>query len=210
VITGPEVREPYLPIYTTWDARLDLKGAVQYAIDLRRGIDLLETLPEIDATRIGFVGYSSGAWEGAYISGLEDRIDAYVFASGGQGYPCIDAGHGTLSCHVTDEFRSWPSPPGPQELERYMVKVGSLLGNTIPYVSHNEGAAFLIQMGTKDEYASTSTVDALFEALPQPKLLRWYDVGHTLGCTFVLGEGSSCDPVTEAFVDHRAWLQESV
>jgi hypothetical protein len=140
---------------------------------------------------------------------LEDRIDAYVLASGGQGYPCSGVTDAVLSCHVTDDFRSWPSPPGPQELGRYMVKVGSLLGNTIPYVSHNEGAAFLIQMGMKDEWATASTVDALYEAAPEPKSLEWYQVGHTLGCRTSLTL-RSCDASVEAFVDHRAWLQENV
>ncbi len=53
LITGPDSREPFLPIALTWNARLDIKGTVQWAVDLRRGIDHLETLPEIDATRPG-------------------------------------------------------------------------------------------------------------------------------------------------------------
>lgn len=174
---SPANREPYLPIGTTGDARLDIEGQVQWVRDFRRGIDLLETLPEIDADRIGFVGCSAGAWMGPYLSGVDDRIDAYVLVSGGQFYPCSPVGGSGSSCHVTDGFklfsgiRGWT--PTPQELERYLSR--TMVLNSVPYVSHNESAAFLIQMGKADPAASRSTVRAFLRSRPgteDPQVVR--------------------------------------
>jgi dienelactone hydrolase len=51
-----------------------------YVIQERRGIDLLETMPKIDASRIGFVGFSTGAVAGAILSGVDQRVRAFAFS----------------------------------------------------------------------------------------------------------------------------------
>jgi len=206
LITGPDTREPFLPLGTA-SAQADLKGTLLYARDLRRGLDLLETLPEIDATRIGFVGYRWGAWAGANLSSVEDRIDAYVLMSGGQGYPCTRSDASGSTCHVTDDFAfagidSWPTTP--PDFEQYLLDTMAI--NTISYVNHSEGAAFLFQFGRGDERASAPTVRTLFVAAPEPKTLRWYEEGHDLGCYST----ATCDADAEAYVFHRTWLQENV
>lgn len=55
---------------------------IRTVIDLRRGLDLLQTLPEVDAERIGFVGHSYGATWGGVLAGVETRIKAYVLMAG--------------------------------------------------------------------------------------------------------------------------------
>jgi dienelactone hydrolase len=49
--------------------------------DLIRGIDYLETRPEIDRERIGVVGHSLGAIVGMYLAALDDRIKVAVPAA---------------------------------------------------------------------------------------------------------------------------------
>jgi hypothetical protein len=49
--------------------------------DVRRAVDFLETLPFVEADRIGMVGHSYGGHTTIFASGLEPRIRA-VFASG--------------------------------------------------------------------------------------------------------------------------------
>jgi dienelactone hydrolase len=51
-------------------------------INMRRGIDLLESLPEVDHENIGYVGHSYGATWGGVLAGVESRIKTYVLMAG--------------------------------------------------------------------------------------------------------------------------------
>ena len=55
---------------------------VQQVIDLRRSVDLLQSLPYVDPKRIGFMGLSFGAMQGALLAGTEPRIEAFDLQSG--------------------------------------------------------------------------------------------------------------------------------
>lgn len=59
----------------------DLEAAT--VVEARRGIDLLRRLPAIDGGRIGFVGWSAGARQGALLAGVERRLRAIVLVAGG-------------------------------------------------------------------------------------------------------------------------------
>src|SRR5205814_326730 len=52
-------------------------------VDVRRGLDELERRPEIDKTRIAFVGLSDGARLGALLLAEEKRFRAFVLMGGG-------------------------------------------------------------------------------------------------------------------------------
>jgi cephalosporin-C deacetylase-like acetyl esterase len=56
----------------------------QQVIDLRRGIDLLLSRPDVDAKRIAYVGHSWDAGTGAILDGVDKRVAAFVFMSGPQ------------------------------------------------------------------------------------------------------------------------------
>lgn len=51
---------------------------VQTVVDYRRLIDYLEERPDIDASRLGMVGYSMGGMMTFFLSGVDDRIDVSV------------------------------------------------------------------------------------------------------------------------------------
>jgi len=51
---------------------------VESVIDQRRGIDYLETRPEVDSKKIGLLGGSRGSWIGAMVAGLDPRFSAVV------------------------------------------------------------------------------------------------------------------------------------
>ena len=55
---------------------------VQTAMNIRRGLDLIQSRPDVDAKRIGYVGHSFGALLGGVLSGVEKRIKAYVLMAG--------------------------------------------------------------------------------------------------------------------------------
>jgi hypothetical protein len=97
-----------------------------------------------------------------------------------------------------------------KEMARYQDQVAVL--NPVYYVIHNRGAAFLIQASEMDAFASVENVQALFDAAPKPKELKWYTLsdmfgGHALGCSY---SGSPCDPELPAYAFHLEWLQENV
>ena len=56
---------------------------VDWSKDLGRSIDYLETRPDIDKTRLGYLGVSQGTASGVILTALEDRLKAVVFLDGG-------------------------------------------------------------------------------------------------------------------------------
>jgi dienelactone hydrolase len=57
-------------------------GYINTVIDVRRSIDMLETLDFVDPDRIGYVGHSFGATWGGVLAGVEPRIKAMVLIAG--------------------------------------------------------------------------------------------------------------------------------
>lgn len=56
----------------------------QQIVDIRRGVDLLLSRPDIDASRIAYVGHSFDAAVGAALDATDKRFAAFVFMSGPQ------------------------------------------------------------------------------------------------------------------------------
>lgn len=56
----------------------------QQVADLRRGLDLLLSRPDIDAGRIAYVGHSFGSLTGALLDATDKRFTAFVLMSGPQ------------------------------------------------------------------------------------------------------------------------------
>lgn len=58
-------------------------GMHKMLYDAMRGVDVLASLPYVDAGRIGAVGHSLGAKEALYLTAFDDRIKAAVASEGG-------------------------------------------------------------------------------------------------------------------------------
>jgi hypothetical protein len=56
---------------------------VDWSKDLGRSIDYLETRPDVDKTRIGYLGVSQGSAYGVILATLEERLKTVVFLDGG-------------------------------------------------------------------------------------------------------------------------------
>ncbi|MBI5757248.1 MAG: dienelactone hydrolase family protein [Planctomycetales bacterium] len=54
--------------------------------DAMRGVDVLASLPEVDAMRIGACGHSLGAKESLYLSAFDERVRVAVASEGGTGF----------------------------------------------------------------------------------------------------------------------------
>lgn len=61
----------------------DRDWLIRQSREVRRAVDYLETRPEIDKSRIGYLGVSQGSADGVIFAALEDRFKAVVFLDGG-------------------------------------------------------------------------------------------------------------------------------
>lgn len=195
LIRYPGDREPYVS-FTSCDAETDREGSVQYAIDLRRGLDLLASLPEIDAERIGLLGHSLGAGVVGILTGVEsERVDAFVIMDGGA---------------YTSEELMVDCGPKLVEEDRIAYQEGIAVLNPANYIGHSRGAALMFQLSTDSPSARVRrgpTEMMLVELAPEPKtFIEYEEYDHLFGCL----ELTLCDPSLPPYVDHREWLQENV
>jgi dienelactone hydrolase len=141
--------------------RKERNRTVMGIVELRRAVDLLQSLPQVDDDRIGFVGYSAGARSGAILAGVEPRISAFVFMSGGE--------------ETVDEFMSLVSPEQQGE-------VRPLLEDTdgVKFIGQASPSKLLFQVGRRDEVVPRDALDTLIRAGSEPKEVKWYNAGHAL------------------------------
>jgi dienelactone hydrolase len=61
-------------------------GMAKMLYDAMRGVDVLVSLPDVDAERIGACGHSLGAKETLYLAAFDERVKAAVASEGGLGF----------------------------------------------------------------------------------------------------------------------------
>jgi len=64
-----------------------VKGMAKMLWDAMLAVDILASLPEVDAKRLGAVGHSLGGKEVLYLAAFDERIKACVSSEGGIGIP---------------------------------------------------------------------------------------------------------------------------
>ena len=128
-------------------------------VTARRGVDLLQSLPQVDDSRIALVGWSSGARVGAIVAGVDDRIEAFDLLSAGS--PPIDE----YASQAPAELR----PAIEQEL-------GAV--DPLRWVALARPGSILLQNGESDEVVPRAALDALAAAAGKAAEVRWYDQGH--------------------------------
>jgi dienelactone hydrolase len=149
----------------------DSADQVHLMLDLQRAVDVLVSRPDVDASRLGFLGVSYGAAMGSAFAGIERRIGAYVLAVG-------DAG---LAAHFTapDGTRQ----PGPPHLTaaqwcRWFEAMEPLASTR--FIGRAAPARILFLWGRKDNVVPPHLADALVKAAGESAEARWYDAGHGL------------------------------
>ncbi len=125
--------------------RKERDRTVQSVVELRRAVDLLQSLPQVDDDRIGFVGYSAGARTGAILAGVERRIRAFVFMSGGE--------------DSVDEFMSLVD-------EGQRAEVRPLLEDTdgLKYIAQAKPSELFFQAGRRDSVVPRDALETLIRA----------------------------------------------
>jgi dienelactone hydrolase len=146
--------EPAGPVLTC-DAR-ERPTFVKNVVLLRRSLDVLSKLPNVDRTRLGAVGFSYGAMVTASAAGVEPRLRAIVLESG-------RAHHSTAAkqfCGAT--------PALVRSLQA--IDPAAWVGRT--------RAAVLVQNGSRDP--NTPRAEALGLAKAARTSVRWYAATHPL------------------------------
>ena len=147
---------------------------LQSAVDVRRGLDFLQTRPEIDGKRVGLAGVSLGAIIGTVVSGVEPRLKAAVLISGGGDWGLIlrtlSARSATVGGRDTSAFKKTD-----------FAQLSVLLAPEDPltFAPHIAPRPVLMLGGRRDTTIVPQAQSELFEALKQPKQILWYSqYGH--------------------------------
>jgi dienelactone hydrolase len=135
------------------------QGVVDSVIAARRAVDALDSLPQVDRSRIGLVGWSSGARIGAILAGVDRRVEAFDLLSGG-------------SSPISEYAAQAPASLRPAILR----ELGSV--DPLRWVARARPGTVLLQDGREDEVVPRAALEALRKAAGSAAEVRWYDQGH--------------------------------
>jgi dienelactone hydrolase len=161
-ITEPSAAHPP-PRPTSLAALLAQSRTVQVrdVIAIRRGADVLQSLPSVAPRKIGYLGWSAGAKTGAYVAASDQRFRALALLS---------AGADQLAAFVA------AAPPALRPL------VKQQLGRIDPlrYIAAARPGTVLLEDGTRDKVVPHRALLNMIDAAPRGTIVRWYPAGHGL------------------------------
>jgi cephalosporin-C deacetylase-like acetyl esterase len=134
---------------------------VRDVVAVRRAVDVLRSLPQVDAGRIGYLGWSAGAKNGAFVASSEPRVKALALLS---------AGADPLASFVAH------APPGTK------ASVRRILGSVDPlrYIARARPGSVLLVDGTRDEIVPHEALLNVVHAAPRGTTVRWFPAPHAL------------------------------
>lgn len=139
----------------------DYQNSIRQVVELRRALDLLLSQPNVDKTRIGFVGHDYGAMYGMLMAGVDQRVNTFVFIA------------------ATQSLNDWAFlGPQPKSKGAYL-KQNSVLELT-DYLREVKTASKFFQFGKSDAYVSPADASVLFAAAPEPKQRKSYEASHKM------------------------------
>jgi dienelactone hydrolase len=155
----------------------DKDDIVQEVKEMRRGIDVLVSRPEVDPSRLGYVGFSWGGSLGGIFSAVERRVHSFVLMS--------------LVPHLSTDMRKLAKEQGAGgDLAAYEQAMQRI--DAVDYLPHAAPSAVFLQAGEQDTRPSPENTQEAFAATSDPKKLEMYPSDHDLN--------------EQAKDDARAWL----
>ncbi len=128
---------------------------VQSVVEYRRALDYLATREEIDADRVGMIGYSMGGHMTFILTGIDPRIDVSV--------ACVTPS-------MTERM-----------ISRRMNEKASFVIAPHEFAHAVDSRLFLMLMGRSDPAYSVSEAEQLHDLIDgSSKKLIWYESGHRL------------------------------
>lgn len=141
----------------------DYARSVPEVKEIRRALDLLLSLPQVDPARVAIVGHDFGAMYGSVAAACDDRTKAFVFMAGTQSFSdWFLYGKPRLAGKERQDFVDQLAPLDPV---RWLPKL------KVP---------ILFQFADQDEHVPPSRAAALTAAANEPKTVRNYSADHAL------------------------------
>jgi dienelactone hydrolase len=144
----------------------------QQVIDFRRGVDLLTARPDVDPTRIAYVGHSYDAHIGGILSAVEKRIGSFVLMAGG----------------FSDE--EYVFDPDNTEMQKVRQRLGVEIlrdffrkyafDDPVHFVGHSAPASVFLQFGSEDKPIPEKLARHYYDLFSEPKKIEFYKAGHAL------------------------------
>lgn len=138
----------------------DREEAIQSVVDAQRAIDLLIARTDVDRTKIGFYGFSYGAWLGAMTAAVDKRVGFLVLRSGGP--------------QILSEIARASTRTLTPEYTALMATVDQM--SYAPSIA----AQVLVQNGSRDTTYTSEQMRAWQERIGGAKTVKNYDAGHSL------------------------------
>ena len=183
-----------------------VRGIIQTVIDLRRAVDYLETRPEIDIERIGYVGGSMGGILGAIFIGVEPRIKAaaLIVAGGNMSLMIRESQHYTMPAireYLQKEGISY------EDLQKMLDPI-----DPINFIEYFAPRPVVFHLGKFDKIVPAEAGRQLYEKAGEPKQVYWYDTGHNVPLDLVLArifDFMDKNLLGKTFVYHEAlyWIR---
>ena len=153
-------------LYSTRDAMM------QTIVDYRRAMDILETRPEIDKNRIGYIGGSMGGIFGAVLAAVDTRIRATVLAVGGADWGFL------INASVVSQALGLASGEHPLKPKLFREVVAPV--DPINWAQKISPRPVLMLNATHDVLVNPKANIFLFNRLLPPKKIVWFNSGHEL------------------------------
>jgi dienelactone hydrolase len=161
-ITEPSTSSPARPAGGAAAVLEQIKARqIRDVVAVRRAVDVLQSLSQVDPERIGYLGWSAGARTGTLVAASEPRVKAFVLLS---------AGAAPIAAYVAN------APPSLRLAARLVL--GSL--DPIRYIAMARPGSVLLENGTKDEIGPHAALLNVVHAAPSGTTVRWYDAPHEL------------------------------
>ena len=143
-------------------------------VDWRRGIDYLQTQPQIDHSHVAAMGFSLGALVSTVLGGVEPRICAVILVSGGGDLGQIMVGEAKMGVAFGKLYPTILSGADPDALEQMLAPV-----DPVNFAGHIAPRPLLMEHGKLDNIIPPANAQALYDAAEQPKQIVWFpDAGH--------------------------------
>lgn len=153
-----------------FDAGQTRKEQIQTIVDVRRGLDLLVSRPEVDPARLAYVGHSLGATVGGTLAGIEKRPAAFVLMAG---LPSLSHANSHGDNRVATAFQTLLTP---EAQKTYVDALAPI--DAVHYIGHAAPAKLLFQFAHRDEFITYWDAALYLQAASSPKEVQWYDTDH--------------------------------
>ena len=150
-------------------AALDLVGSNAlgfFYLGVRRGLDFLASLPQVDASRLGMTGLSGGGWQTIVLSALDQRVAVSVEV----------AGFGSFAYNInrpaeTDEIEENPTDFAVGQDYPFLV---AMRAPRPTFLIHNaeDTCCFRAALVKPDNY---DKIVPFFDLYGKPDALAWYE-----------------------------------